>query len=110
MAVNRYCWRCKAVLPMLTEEEWDDLYPILSQDKEFIVSKRKETNLTLGDVLNQFETPACKKFYKMTGYKISDPNAIWHHRNSLLGNDCKNCGKPLRTPQAEFCAACGLTL
>lgn len=42
-----------------------------------------------------------------TGMAESNPNAVWHHVASLYGPPCAECGKPLRTPKASFCAACG---
>jgi hypothetical protein len=44
---------------------------------------------------------------QLTGGQKSHPNAIMHHKLSDLGPDCPACGKPLRTPRASFCAACG---
>ena len=46
--------------------------------------------------------------YEMfTGVEESNPNAAWHHVASLYGPPCPACGKPLRTPEARLCAACG---
>jgi hypothetical protein len=35
------------------------------------------------------------------------PSLLWHHRISIYGPICSACGKPLRTPKASYCAACG---
>jgi hypothetical protein len=43
----------------------------------------------------------------ITGFGETEPNAIMHHRISMYGPPCEACGKPYRTPQATFCAACG---
>lgn len=46
--------------------------------------------------------------YEMfTGVAETNPNAVWHHVASLYGPPCPACGKPLRTPRARLCAACG---
>jgi hypothetical protein len=46
-------------------------------------------------------------YYKVTGEKATVANAIMHHRIAQYGLPCEKCGKPYRTPQASFCAACG---
>lgn len=46
-------------------------------------------------------------YYRTTGFLESNHNAIMHHQISIYGPPCESCGKPLRTPQASFCAACG---
>jgi hypothetical protein len=44
---------------------------------------------------------------QITGYRETNPNAIMHHQISQYGGPCENCGKPYRTSEASFCAACG---
>jgi hypothetical protein len=46
-------------------------------------------------------------FERITGYRETNINAVWHHRLALYGPACAGCGKPLRTPQASYCLACG---
>jgi hypothetical protein len=42
-----------------------------------------------------------------TGKKVRALAYIPHHRTSLYGPECRTCGKPLRTPSAHSCVACG---
>jgi hypothetical protein len=51
--------------------------------------------------------PALQAYERITGVAETNINAIWHHRRSLYGPPCEACSKPLRTPRASFCAACG---
>ena len=45
-------------------------------------------------------------YFRVTGLRETNINAVWHHRLSIYGPPCGWCGKPLRTPKAKLCAAC----
>ena len=51
--------------------------------------------------------PMLEMYTELTGFDETNPNAILHHRIALYGSPCIACGKPLRSPRARFCAACG---
>ena len=51
--------------------------------------------------------PLLKGYAMFTGVAETVPNAVWHHVASLYGPPCEHCGKPLRTPRARWCPACG---
>ena len=90
MAQDLHCWRCRMVVPMLDEEEWAIIHSLLSE-----AYKPKSHSAALA------------AYEEITGFVETNINAIWHHRRSLYGPACDTCSKPLRTPQARFCAACG---
>jgi hypothetical protein len=46
------------------------------------------------------------EYERVTGYRETNPSAIYHHVLSLYGPPCRHCGKPLRTPRARFCGSC----
>lgn len=77
------------------------------QEYKKVHAKLREAFDKKGSPLEERFRPACELFEQLTGMRESNPNAIMHHRLSIYGNPCENCGKPLRTPQAAFCAACG---
>lgn len=82
-----------------------DLYrDSMRATKEF----RKKHDLPLEglDIDGRFE-PLRKEHERMTGWANMHQNAIIHHRLCDYGPDCTECGKPLRTPKAGFCAECG---
>ncbi|MDT8070336.1 MAG: hypothetical protein ROO76_19380 [Terriglobia bacterium] len=83
-----WCWRCKAEMPMLDEEEYSQ------------VTARK------GSGLRERFQPMLEEYERMTGFHEANPMAIFHHRISLYGPPCAHCGKPLRTPTAKVCGAC----
>ncbi len=103
-----YCWRCRADIPMLDENEWAIVAPLLSRSLADIKAERQRSGLLLStDLLAQRFTPALEAYERLTGFHETNGNALWHHRLSLYGPPCVSCGKPLRTPQARFCPACG---
>jgi hypothetical protein len=108
MAQPLYCWRCDRVLPMLDEEEWARMEPLLISSIENIQRYRHQHGVGLDAVpIPEMYRLALSTFQKMTGVEDIDPLALWHHRQADLGPACHHCGKPLRTPHARLCAACG---
>ena len=92
-----YCWRCQEVVPMLDEEEDIVIHKIYSQCFHDGHSP---------DLPEKWK-PVSEAYSKMTGAPEMFHNAIMHHRIALYGPPCRRCNKPLRTPRASFCAACG---
>ncbi len=108
MAKTLYCWRCKTELPMLEEHEWKELSPLLTDAIRQIKSYREEHGASIAEAhAKDFGQSALAKYFELTGFRETNPNALWHHRASLLGAPCTTCGKPLRTSRARFCAECG---
>ena len=108
MAKDTYCWRCDAVFPMLTEQEWEIMEPALNQAIQDVQTFRAVHGVGLKEALQHGHGQSALRLYQeLTGYSETNADAIWHHRLSMYGPACTACGKPLRTPQASFCAACG---
>ena len=86
-------------VPMLDEEEFSKIEKLYRE----AFSKK---GLPIDDRFQQMR----ETYHAITGYFESNQNAIMHHRISIFGPPCNNCGKPLRTPEAAFCAACGVVV
>ncbi|HYR32931.1 MAG TPA: hypothetical protein VEQ87_01445 [Burkholderiales bacterium] len=85
---------------MLDEDEWQSLAPLLGSGDDSINRLRPAPT-------SVFRYMALAKYQALTGYRETDANALSHHRAALYGPPCTKCGKPLRTPRASVCAACG---
>jgi hypothetical protein len=85
-------------VPMLDEEEFSIAHQLYGD-----VFKVSKPGLTIED---RFQ-PMLDYYNELTGFGETEPNAIMHHRIAQYGPPCENCGKPYRTPEASFCAACG---
>ena len=104
-----YCWRCGRDVAMLDEDEFavvDKLYytavrTIKERSRHWDAEKRTE-------LLMQQYAPSLDAYRKLTGTDhVGNPSELLHHRISIYGPICENCGKPLRTPRASHCVACG---
>ena len=104
MAITMFCWRCNADRPLLTDEEYQQVFPVSFMEQ--IRKYRKETGMGLHQAQTDVGAAALATYERITGFKENDPFALYHHRLSLYGPPCDKCGKPLRTPAANFCAAC----
>jgi hypothetical protein len=115
MAKVLYCWRCKADIPMLEEQEWEEVLPALMRGIDQIKRYRQTHGVSLAAAKQSlaeakdeiYGRGALAKYFEITGYRETNVKAIWHHRVSSFGPPCRRCGKPLRTPQAKMCAQRG---
>ncbi len=93
---------------MLDEEEFghiDKVYRECFLNAPRYVAERRRRGETPS--LDDAFAPVRDEYERMTGMANCHHNAILHHRISIHGPRCRACGKPLRTPRARFCAACG---
>lgn len=86
-----WCWRCKREVPMLDSVEFSE-----------VPSKQ---DLTKRNFKERFAN-SLAEYERITGFKETNLNALYHHELSLYGPPCKRCGKPLRTPKAKLCGSC----
>lgn len=83
---------------MLDEEEYRHAYKLYGE----VFQDRKR-----GLTIQESNKKLLDYYFEVTGWQETSPNAIMHHRIAQYGPPCEQCGKPYRTPQASFCAACG---
>jgi hypothetical protein len=88
-----WCWRCKAEMAMLDEDEF-----------ALVTSVRYGIN---GEgFMEKRRTALLQAYERVTGVRETNEAAIFHHRLALYGPPCSNCGKLLRTPRATLCGSC----
>ena len=97
---------------MLDENEWPEVSAALTQGLRNIQAARAATGASLAEVMagarpQGHYAEALDLYERITGYRETNPLAIWHHRASIYGPPCSSCGTPLRTPEASLCVACG---
>jgi hypothetical protein len=93
-------------MPMLSEDEWQRLSPLLSGVVAAMARYRDEHRCGPAQARAAIESRALDVYEQLTGFRETNINALHHHRLSLYGPPCGKCGKPLRTPQARRCAMC----
>jgi hypothetical protein len=98
-------------IPMLDESEFAQWYETYRSAFATRGGPKPAFALRFGRVdtpamLARFAGPL-EMYERLTGMNETNVNAILHHRVSLYGPPCPACQKPLRTPKARMCAACG---
>ena len=102
-----HCWRCGMDVPMLDEQEFAVIEALYFRALRSI-NDRAHDHPADGDFMLEQYRPVLETHHQMTGWdKPIDPHSILHHRIQMYGPPCSSCGKPLRTPRAKYCAACG---
>ena len=88
-----WCWRCRSEMPMLDEAEYAAVVVKRKRDPEQPLSK----HIQFLGVLNEYE--------RITGYRETNPNAVYHHRLSLYGPPCEKCSRPYAPQRQSFAEA-----
>ena len=102
-----WCWRCKADMPMLEEEEFASVRRLYSECIKATKEFRQAHQIPLARApVDQLFEPVGPRYEELTGMANCQQNAILHHRLLLYGPPCRACGKPLRTPKARLCGSC----
>ncbi|ODT66135.1 hypothetical protein ABS71_11815 [bacterium SCN 62-11] len=96
---EHYCWPCREVVPMVDETEYEELHRLFDECTHSV----KEGGL---DPDEGFK-PLREAYSRLTGAKETHHDHLLEHRITAIGPPCTACGKPLRTPEAKLCAACG---
>ena len=94
---------------MLEEHEWEQVQPSLVKGLEQIKQYRQAHGVSITEARDAvlYGKEALEKYFRITGYRETNIDALWHHRLGQFGPPCHACGKPLRTPRAKLCAECG---
>jgi hypothetical protein len=87
-----WCWRCKTEMSMLDDDEYRQVMALRSMGK--------------GATLQEQFALMLAEYERITGFRETNPNAVFHHRLSEYGPPCRHCDKPLRTPRATICGHC----
>jgi hypothetical protein len=102
----QWCWRCAIDLPMLDENEFAAVQEAFHA--AFSPADRSTgTSASESAGVDARFAPVLALYQKLTGFTETNSNAVMHHRLSLYGGPCAVCSKPLRSPSAKICVACG---
>ncbi len=93
-------------MPMLDESEYKECF---AGDSPFADVRSGQTPSPIL-AKQQWHARVLDRYEQITGFHETNINAVYHHRISLYGKPCPQCGKPLRTPTARLCAACWFKL
>jgi hypothetical protein len=104
-----YCWRCKEEVPMLDEQEYDDIMVLLTAANDESPDYLTAFGIAKDAAVDELLRPVFDVYEKMTGIRPSNTDRMLHHRLSLFGPPCSKCGKLLRTPRAKKCLMCGMS-
>ncbi len=105
---KHFCWRCQRVMPFFDDEEMELVSPLLADGIRDIERYREEHGVDI-ETARKHCKPEVKELMKeLMGDDDIYFDQLFHHKRSNWGNQCASCGHLLRTPQASFCAECGV--
>ena len=106
-----WCWRCQLEMPMLETAEAAMVRQAQLGGMRVVEAEAHRRGRVLVPMclegVARFRQPMLEMYRLLTGFAETNPNAVLHHEVDQYGPPCPHCHKPLRTPEARFCAACG---
>lgn len=103
-----WCWRCRQGMPMLDEPEYAEAVRLYGECMKATKEFRQQWDVPLASAGTHERFRPVREWYEqLTGVADCHQSEIMHHRLSALGGPCRVCGRPLRSPRAKRCAACG---
>jgi hypothetical protein len=81
-----WCWRCKAEVPMLDDTEFKQAVSLRGTGIE-------------GDLRERQFGPVLREYERITGFRETNPNAIYHHQLSLYGPRARIAGDRFGHPE-----------
>ena len=107
MAKLLYCWRCKMDVPMLDDQEWQQIGAPEGNLIQAMKDYQSRYGVTLAVAKGEAPKEILARYKNLTGFDETNVNALYHHRIEIYGPPCQACGKPLRTLVARRCVECG---
>jgi hypothetical protein len=103
------CWRCSLEVPMFDEKEFAVIDSLYVQAVRTIKQQgRFHAEVSRAAFMQEQYRPMLEAYRRITGEDCTtDPSHLMHHRIAKYGPPYRVCGKPLRTPKASYCPACG---
>ena len=97
---------------MLSDDEFARIGELLSNRISAIKEYRLRTGVSLVEAkrYDPGGQAALDAYEDLCGVKLDNPDDLFFVRFSAYGRLCPQCSKPLRTPKAKLCAACGFEL
>ena len=93
---------------MLDEQEYAEASRLYGECAKAVKEFRRQWNVPLASAGTDERFRSIREWYEqLTGVSGCPQDVIMHHRLSKFGNPCRACGRPLRSPRAKLCAACG---
>ena len=83
-----WCWRCRADVPMLDEDEYRQVISLRGTGAD-------------GTLEEKIFGPVLKEYERITGFSEKNPNAIFHHRISDFGAPCATVASLAPVPSPE---------
>jgi DNA-directed RNA polymerase subunit RPC12/RpoP len=102
-----WCWRCGKEMPMLDEQEYTQASRLFGECATATKEFRQHRHVPLDSAISERDFRPIRDWHKQLTGADCHRDAIMHHRLASLGDPCRICGKPLRSPRAKMRAACG---